>query len=103
MSAEAVPVVIGRLDRLESKIDTLSGAIVDLARVEERLASVVERLARLHEALAEAKAEAAALARRVEALELGTGRDRVTIRGAERLAWMLAAAGVSGLAAWWPK
>lgn len=73
-----------RLSRLEKKIDTLSEAIVSLARVEERLATVFNR-----QSYIENKVEV--IDAKVDALSEGMVSSKLV----ERLIWIIFVAGIS--------
>lgn len=73
-----------RLSRLENKIDTLSEAIVSLARVEERLITVFNRQSSI-----ESKVEA--IAKKVD--DLGDGE--ISSRILERIIWIAIVAAIS--------
>lgn len=73
-----------RLSRLENKIDTLSEAVVSLARVEERLITVFNRQSSI-----ESKVEA--IAKKVD--DLGDGE--ISSRILERIIWIAIVAAIS--------
>lgn len=49
--------IVGRLDRLDNKMDTMAEAVTSLARAEERIAGQAAILARLGNELAELRRE----------------------------------------------
>lgn len=73
-----------RLSRLENKIDTLSEAVVSLARVEERLITVFNRQSSI-----ESKVEE--IAKKVDAL----GNGEISSRILERIIWIAIVAAIS--------
>lgn len=77
-----------RLERIEKKLDQMSEAIVSLARMEERMVTLFRRM----DAYDERQSETV---KRVESLEKRQGINGQTLRFAERLFWIIAAAGVS--------
>ena len=76
-----------RLDRIETKLDSLSEAVVSLARAEEKIAVLMVNVHTQNENLIQ-------LNRRVETLELNTDRNTSTINNINRLFWILIAAAV---------
>ena len=77
-----------RLERIEKKLDQMSEAIVSLARMEERMITLFKRMDVYDE-----KQEN--LQDRVHILEKRQGVNGQTLRFAERLFWIVAAAGIS--------
>ena len=77
-----------RLERIEKKLDQMSEAIVSLARMEERMVTLFRRM----DAYDERQSE---MGKRVETLEKRQGINGQTLRFAERLFWIIAAAGIS--------
>ena len=77
-----------RLERIEKKLDQMSEAIVSLARMEERMVTLFRRM----DAYDERQSE---MGKRVDTLEKRQGINGQTLRFAERLFWIIAAAGIS--------
>ena len=77
-----------RLERIEKKLDQMSEAIVSLARMEERMVTLFRRM----DAYDDRQSE---MGKRVETLEKRQGINGQTLRFAERLFWIIAAAGIS--------
>lgn len=77
-----------RLERIEKKLDQMSEAIVSLARMEERMVTLFRRM----DAYDERQSE---MVKRVDTLEKRQGINGQTLRFAERLFWIIAAAGIS--------
>lgn len=79
-----------RLTRIETKLDEVGQAIVALARIEERMVSLFKRMDALD-------AEQVDEARRLRKLEDRVGSNGQALRFAERIFWIVLAAGVSYL------
>jgi len=71
-----------RLKRMEDKLDTLSEAIVQMARMEERMISLFKRLDRVDEIFNK-------LDQRMDQLEQTSIKRGQTIAFAERLFWIV--------------
>ena len=71
-----------RLKRMEDKLDTLSEAIVQMARMEERMISLFKRLDRVDETFNK-------LDQRMDQLEQISIKRGQTIAFAERLFWIV--------------
>ncbi len=71
-----------RLKRIEDKLDTLSEAIVQMARMEERMISLFKRLDRADETFNK-------LDQRMDQLEQTSIKRGQTIAFAERLFWIV--------------
>jgi len=71
-----------RLKRMEDKLDTLSEAIVQMARMEERMISLFKRLDRVDETFNK-------LDHRMDQLEQTSIKRGQTIAFAERLFWIV--------------
>lgn len=79
-----------RLARIESKLDTLSDAVVALARIEERMVTIFRRMDYL-DARQDQNND------RITEVEKSVGTNGHMLRFAERLFWIITAAGVSYL------
>tara|TARA_B110000908_G_C10133883_1_gene393513 strand:+ start:722 stop:991 length:270 start_codon:yes stop_codon:yes gene_type:complete len=77
-----------RLARIEAKLDQMGEAIVSLARVEERMVTLFNRLDAIDK-------DRAAQAKRLHAVEEKTGNNGQSLRFAERVFWIVVAAGVT--------
>jgi hypothetical protein len=77
-----------RLERIEKKLDQMGEAIVSLARMEERMVTLFKRMDTY-----DGKQDN--LQERIHVLEKRQGVNGQTLRFAERLFWIVAAAGVS--------
>lgn len=77
-----------RLERMENKLDDLSKAVISLARMEERMITLFKRM-ETYDA-----AQSAAIDR-IAALEKHVGANGQMLRFAERLFWIIVAAGVT--------
>ena len=77
-----------RLERIEKKLDQMSEAIVSLARMEERMITLFKRMDVYDDRQED-------LQERVHTLEKRQGVNGQTLRFAERLFWIIAAAAVS--------
>lgn len=77
-----------RLERIERKLDQMSEAVVALARVEERMVTVFKRMSTLDE-------EHSQHNQRLTVVENKVGNNGQMLRFAERVFWILLAAGVS--------
>lgn len=79
-----------RLERIEKKLDTLAEAVVSLARMEERMITLFKRMDTYDDNQKD-------LGKRVGSLEKSMGANGQALRFAERLFWIVAAAGASYL------
>lgn len=79
-----------RLERIEKKLDGLAEAVVSLARMEERMITLFKRMDSYDENQRE-------MGKRLGHLEKSAGANGQALRFAERLFWIVAAAGVSYL------
>jgi hypothetical protein len=77
-----------RLARIEAKLDQMGEAIVALARVEERMVTLFNRLDAVD-------ADRAAQGKRLVAVEQKTGNNGQSLRFAERVFWIVVAAGIT--------
>lgn len=77
-----------RFDRIEKKLDDMSEAIVSLARMEERMLSLFKRMDHYDSIQRE-------ISQRVSVVETGQGISGQTLRFAERVFWIVVAAGVT--------
>ena len=76
-----------RLERIEKKLDTMSDAIVALARLDERMITLFKRMDTLD-------ADQAAQGRRLHIVERKVGNNGQVLRFAERVFWIVATAAV---------
>lgn len=79
-----------RLERIENKLDTMSDAIVALARLDERMITLFKRMDTLD-------ADQAAQGRRLHIVEGKVGNNGQALRFAERVFWIVATSGVGYL------
>lgn len=79
-----------RLERIENKLDQMGEAIVSLARMEERMVTLFRRMDAYDD-------RQESLHERVHSMEKRQGVNGQTLRFAERLFWIFAAAGASYL------
>ena len=79
-----------RLERIEKKLDTMSDAIVALARLDERMITLFKRMDTLD-------ADQAAQGRRLHIVENKVGNNGQALRFAERVFWIVATSGVGYL------
>ena len=79
-----------RLERIEAKLDTLSDAVVSLARMEERMITLFKRMDSYDDNQRE-------MGKRVHSLEGTVNTNGQSLRFAERLFWILATSGVGYL------
>tara|TARA_R110000772_G_scaffold7843_2_gene26334 strand:+ start:1439 stop:1708 length:270 start_codon:yes stop_codon:yes gene_type:complete len=77
-----------RLARIEAKLDQMSEAIVALARVEERMITLFNRLDAIDK-------DRESQGKRLVAVEEKTGNNGQSLRFAERVFWIVVAAGVT--------
>ncbi len=77
-----------RLARIEAKLDQMGEAIVSLARVEERMVTLFNRLDAIDK-------DRAAQVKRLQVVEEKTGNNGQSLRFAERVFWIVVAAGVT--------
>ena len=77
-----------RLERIEAKLDQMGEAIVSLARVEERMVTLFNRLDAIDK-------DRAAQVKRLQVVEEKTGNNGQSLRFAERIFWIVVAAGVT--------
>ncbi len=78
----------GRLERIEAKLDEMAKAIIALARVEERLVTLFNRLDTIDK-------DRAAQVKRLQAVEEKTSNNGQSLRFAERVFWIVIAAGIT--------
>lgn len=74
-----------RLDRIDVKLDKLSEAVSQLARIEERISHQNDNMNQLDSKLSEMEA-------RIRALELQGSSRGVLLAGIERLGWLVVSA-----------
>lgn len=79
-----------RLERIENKLDTMSDAIVALARLDERMITLFKRMDTLD-------ADQANQGRRLTLVESRVGNNGQALRFAERVFWIVATSGVGYL------
>ena len=89
MSAPATPYE-QRLDRIESKLDKLGEALIEISRVEEKLVAQSDRMARFEFRLDQQETDLDALSRLVH-------QNKSSSATVERFFWVLVTAGVSSL------
>jgi hypothetical protein len=77
-----------RLERIETKLDEMSKAIVALARVEERLGTLFYRL----DAIDKDRVDQG---KRLVAVEKNTGSNGQSLRSVERVFWIVFTAGAA--------
>lgn len=77
-----------RLERIEKKLDTLSDAVVSLARMEERMITLFKRMDSYDENQRE-------MGKRLGSLEKSVGSNGQALRFAERLFWIVASSVVA--------
>jgi len=77
-----------RLARIENELKEINKAIVALARVEERLITVFKRMETFDE-------EQRRIAGRLTEVEQSAGNNGQSLRFAERVFWIILAAGVT--------
>lgn len=77
-----------RLTRIESKLDRMGDAIVALARVEERTITMFNRINAMED-------DRAAQSQRLLVVEGNAGTNGQALRFAERVLWIVVAAGVT--------
>lgn len=77
-----------RLDRIEKKLDTMAEAIVSLARMEERMVTLFKRMDKYDTAQAQ-------MSERVRKIEGSVGTNGQMLRFAERVFWIVVAAGAT--------
>lgn len=77
-----------RLDRIEKKLDTMAEAIVSLARMEERMVTLFKRMDTYD-------ANQNQISERLRKLEGSVGSNGQMLRFAERVFWIVVAAGVT--------
>tara|TARA_R110000744_G_scaffold121840_1_gene226681 strand:- start:4671 stop:4943 length:273 start_codon:yes stop_codon:yes gene_type:complete len=82
-----------RLARIEAKLDQMSEAIVALARVEERMITLFNRLDAIDK-------DRESQGKRLVAVEEKTGNNGQSLRFAERVFWIVVAAGVTYAFKW---
>ena len=81
-----------RLDRIDVKLDKLSEAVSQLARIEERISHQTEGMSQIDARLNDMEA-------RIRALELQSSSRGVLLAGIERFGWIITSA-LIGLAAY---
>lgn len=79
-----------RLERIEKKLDTMSDAIVALARLDERMITLFKRMDTLD-------ADQTAQGRRLTLVESKVGNNGQALRFAERVFWIVSTSGVGYL------
>lgn len=89
MSAPATPYE-QRLDRIESKLDKLGEALIEISRVEEKLVAQGDRMARFEYRLDQQENDLDSVAKLVH-------QNKTTSATVERFFWVLVTAGVSSL------
>ena len=77
-----------RLDRIEKKLDDMAEVIVSMARTEERIITIFNRMDNHEENQRE-------MGKRIGVLEKYTSTNGQALRFAERLFWIIAAAGIT--------
>ena len=77
-----------RLERMEKKLDTLSEAVVSLARMEERMITLFKRMDKYDDAQTR-------VVDRVEKVEKITGQRGVVFHMLDKLFWVAVGAGVA--------
>lgn len=77
-----------RLARIEEKLDEVGQAVIALARMEERMITLFKRMDNLDQ-------DQRMHGRRITLLENKSGVNGQTLRFAERLFWIVVAAGVA--------
>lgn len=77
-----------RLDRIEKKLDTMAEAIVSLARMEERMVTLFKRMDTYD-------ANQNQMSERLRTLEGSVGSNGQMLRFAERIFWIVFAAGIA--------
>ena len=85
-----------RLDRFESKIDSIEKALVALAMVEERQIQQRDTNERIFKAIE-------AIEKRERTLEINSSRNAWNIGGFAKAAWLIVAAGIGGFASWFAR
>lgn len=89
MSAPATPYE-QRLDRIESKLDKLGEALIEISRVEEKLVAQGDRMARFEYRLDQQENDLDSVAKLVH-------QNKTTSATVERFFWVMITAGVSSL------
>ena len=89
MSAPATPYE-QRLDRIESKLDKLGEALIEISRVEEKLVAQGDRMARFEYRLDEQEKDLDSVAKLVH-------QNKSSSATVERFFWVLVTAGVSSM------
>lgn len=79
-----------RLDRIESKLDKLGEALIEISRVEEKLVAQSDRMARFEFRLDQQETDLDSVARLVH-------QNKTTSATVERFFWIMVTAGVSSL------
>ena len=77
-----------RLERIETKLDQMSEAIVSLARMEERMVTLFKRMDTYD-------GQQEKLDDRMSKLEKLSGADGITLKFLERIFWIVATAGIT--------
>ena len=77
-----------RLDRIEQKLDKLADAVVSLARMEERMLTLFKRMDTHDNRISKTEED-------LDDLKSRVGTNGQTLRFAERVFWILLAAGVT--------
>jgi predicted nuclease with TOPRIM domain len=79
-----------RLEKIESKLDRLSEAVVSIARIEERVTTVLKQNDRLFSSFDD-------LSKRVEIVETKSNVNQKTITFAERFVWVVISAVIAAV------
>jgi len=77
-----------RLERVETKIDRLSEALVSMARIEERVTTVLKQTDRFMDRLDK-------MEERLEIVELQSNLNKKAVSNTERVGWVVLTAAVS--------
>lgn len=80
----------GRFDRIESKIDKLSDAMIALARAEERLVNLEAHNSHQYKRVNR-------LAEKVDEVEICTRAQGTTIKIIHRISWLLVVVGIGAV------
>ena len=87
--------VTPRLDKIDEKLDKLSDAISQLARIEERISNQTSTMNKLYD-------DITSLEKRVRAIEYQSSARGVVIGSVERFGWLVITAAI-GIAAYYFK
>jgi|TARA_R110000822_G_scaffold95790_1_gene218613 predicted nuclease with TOPRIM domain len=77
-----------RLERVESKIDRLSEALVSMARIEERVTTVLKQTDRFMDRLDK-------MEERLETVEMQSTLNKKSVTSTERMGWIVITAAIS--------